>query len=63
VVIDAAHDPAAATRYRSVAGFSGARWVRLPSEDLMHPGPNLGRGLEELYRAIHGDGADAGASP
>jgi iron complex transport system substrate-binding protein len=63
VVVDAAHDPAAASRYRALAGFSGARWVRLPSGDLMHPGPNLARGLEDLYRAIHAGGADAGAAP
>jgi iron complex transport system substrate-binding protein len=62
VVVDVAHDPRGADRYRALAGFSGARWVRVPSGDLMHPGPNLGRGLEELHRAIHGAPTDGGAA-
>lgn len=62
VVVDAAHDPRAAERYRALAGLNRARWVRLPSGDLMHPGPNLARGLEELHRLIHPPAPDAGAT-
>ena len=62
VIIDVAHDPQAAERFRTMPGLAGARWVRLPTDDLMHPGPNLGRGLEELYRILHPEAADGGMS-
>jgi iron complex transport system substrate-binding protein len=61
VVIDISHDPRAADRFRAMPGLAQARWVRLPTEDLMHPGPNLARGLEELYRLIHSEPPDGGA--
>jgi iron complex transport system substrate-binding protein len=60
VVIDAAHDPKSGERFRRVGTLSSARWVRLPSQDLLHPGPYLARGLEELYRLIHSPAPDAG---
>jgi iron complex transport system substrate-binding protein len=62
LVIDVAHDPRGGDRFRSLPGLAGARWVRLPTEDLMHPGPNLGRALEELFRLIHAESADGGAT-
>jgi iron complex transport system substrate-binding protein len=53
VVIDADHDPQGSARLRRLPGFRQARWVRRTSEDLMHPGPRLGRGLEELSRLLY----------
>ncbi len=55
VIIDSDHDPHGAEKLRRLGPLKEARWVRLPSEDLMHPGPNLGRGLEQLARALYPD--------
>ncbi len=55
VIIDSDHDPHGADKLRRLAKLKDARWIRLPSEDLMHPGPNLGRGLEHLARALYPD--------
>lgn len=53
VIIDAADTAAGAEKLRAVPGLSQARWVKLPSLDLLHPGPNLARGLEELFKLLH----------
>jgi iron complex transport system substrate-binding protein len=53
VIIDSDHDPHGAEKFRGLKGLKDARWIRLPSEDLMHPGPNLGRGLETLARMLY----------
>lgn len=53
LIIDAAHDPTPAEKLRRLSGLKEARWERIPNEDLMHPGPNLGRALEGLYALIH----------
>jgi iron complex transport system substrate-binding protein len=42
-------------------GLREARWVKLPSPALLHPGPALGVGLEELFRALHPDASGAAA--
>ncbi len=55
VVVDASHDPSRAVRLRSLPGLKEARWIRLPSRDLIQPGPHLGRGLEELVRLLEGN--------
>jgi iron complex transport system substrate-binding protein len=38
----------------SLPGLSRARWVQLPSQALIQPGPSLARGLEELFQLLHG---------
>jgi len=55
VVIDAVmgHE-SGGDRLRSLPGLREARWITVPSEDLLHPGPNIGRGLRALFEMIHG---------
>ncbi len=53
VVIDAADDPAGAEKFSHLPVLKQAHWVKLVSKDLLHPGPSLARGLEELFDLIH----------
>ena len=53
VVLDAAMVPSGRDTLRGLPGLRGARWVDLPTAALLHPGPELGRGLEEMFRALH----------
>lgn len=39
---------------RALPGLREARWVKVPSEDLLHPGPRIGEGLKALFELIHG---------
>lgn len=55
VVIDAAHSRTGEDVLRGLPGLKEARWVRIPTENLMHPGPGLARGLEELFALVHPD--------
>ncbi|WP_420718285.1 ABC transporter substrate-binding protein [Pyxidicoccus sp. MSG2] len=57
VVVDAADVDVGKDKVRALPGLSGARWVELPSLALLQPGPSLGRGLEELFRLLHPEGA------
>jgi len=60
VVIDAVRGyEGGGERLRALPGLREARWLTLSSEDLLHPGPHIARGLEALFELIHG-GADAG---
>lgn len=61
LLIDATHNPAQAQKLRRLPGLAEAKLVRLPTQDLMHPGPNLARGLEDLFRLLHG--VDPSAAP
>jgi iron complex transport system substrate-binding protein len=48
-------------KLQSLPGLKEARWVRLPSLDLLHPGPRLAEGLDELFQLLHPElGTDAG---
>jgi cobalamin transport system substrate-binding protein len=49
-------------RLRELPGLKDARWVELPSLDLLHPGPRLAEGLEELFRLLHPPTAGPAAS-
>jgi iron complex transport system substrate-binding protein len=53
VVIVAADDLSGEEKFSHLPGLKQARWVRLRSKDLLHPGPSLSRGLEELFNLIH----------
>jgi len=53
VVIVAADDSSGAEKLSRLPGLNQARWVKLQSKDLLHPGPSLSRGLEELFDLIH----------
>jgi len=60
VVIFAADDATGAERLSQLPGLKQARWVRLESKNLLHPGPGLAHGLEELFRLLHGGASGAG---
>ncbi len=53
VVLDATRGMEGREGFQGLPGLRSARWVSLPSPALLHPGPALGEGLEELFRALH----------
>ena len=57
LVLDAANTAAGKDRIRSLPGLHEARWAEVSGQSLMHPGPALGRGLEELFRLVHPEAA------
>jgi iron complex transport system substrate-binding protein len=59
VVVDAADVDVGKDKLRALPGFSRARWVEVPSQALLQPGPSLARGLEELFGLLH-PSAEAG---
>lgn len=59
VVIDAAYGSSGLEKLRRLPGLREARWVKLPSERLLHPGPELAQGLAELFELIHHPGVGA----
>jgi iron complex transport system substrate-binding protein len=59
LVVDAADSTAGKQALEGLAGLRDARWVKLPNQDLMHPGPRLAQGIEQLYVLLHG-GVDGG---
>ncbi|MGQ0504130.1 MAG: ABC transporter substrate-binding protein [Myxococcaceae bacterium] len=40
-------------KLRRLASLKNVRFIALPSQDLLHPGPHLARGLTELYSLLH----------
>lgn len=58
VVVDAAMVPGGGDALRALLPKS--RWVKIPSSDLMHPGPALGAGLLQLEELLHGQPGKAG---
>lgn len=64
VVIDAADTPVGKESVETLPQLHAARWMALPTKDLLHPGPFLGRALEGLCALVWGpDATDAGARP
>ena len=57
LVLDAANTAAGKDWIRSLPGLHEARWAEVSGQSLMHPGPALGRGLEELFRLVHPEAA------
>jgi len=53
LVLDAANTAAGKDKIRSLPGLREARWAEVPGPSLMHPGPALGSGLEELFQLVH----------
>ena len=53
LVLDAADTAAGRDRVRALPGLREARWATLPGQALLHPGPELGRGLEQLFLLVH----------
>jgi len=42
---------------RALPALSDARWIELSDPALLHPGPALGRGLDQLFRLLHPEAA------
>jgi iron complex transport system substrate-binding protein len=53
LILDAADTPAGRDRLRALPGLAEARWAQVPGQALLHPGPALGRGLEQLFSLVH----------
>ncbi|HUM10830.1 MAG TPA: helical backbone metal receptor [Myxococcaceae bacterium] len=53
LILDAADTPAGRDRLRTLPGLAEARWAEVPGQALLHPGPALGRGLEQLFALVH----------
>ncbi len=53
VVLDAANVSAGREKIESLPGLREARWVKVSSEDLLHPGPKLATGMAELFRLLY----------
>jgi iron complex transport system substrate-binding protein len=53
LVVDAADTAEGREAMRNLPGLKEAKWVRLPSQSLLHPGPNLAQGLKELFLLLH----------
>jgi cobalamin transport system substrate-binding protein len=53
LILDAAMVPAGRDRLQSLPGLAEARWASVPGKALLHPGPALGRGLEQLFALVH----------
>ena len=53
LILDAAMTPTGRDRLRELPGLAEARWASVPGQALLHPGPALGRGLEQLFALVH----------
>ncbi|MFT3840359.1 MAG: helical backbone metal receptor [Myxococcaceae bacterium] len=53
VVIDSANVMDGQATFKNLAGLKDARWVSTNSQALLHPGPALADGLEELFAMLH----------
>jgi iron complex transport system substrate-binding protein len=53
LILDAAMTPGGRDRLRELPGLAEARWASVPGQALLHPGPALGRGLEQLFALVH----------
>lgn len=53
VVIDAADVSEGKAALQGLTGLKQARWLVLPSKDLLHPGPSLQKGLRELDALLY----------
>ena len=53
VVLDAADVSDGKAGFQSLTGLKEARWLTLPSKDLLHPGPSLQKGLLELEKLLY----------
>jgi iron complex transport system substrate-binding protein len=53
VIVDATFDQPMPALFKTLPGLSTARVVKPASLALLHPGPSLSRGLDELAQAVH----------
>lgn len=54
VVVNAANPDNGIEKFRTLPGLKTARWAKVPGRELMHPGPSLAKGLEDLFELLHG---------
>ena len=57
LILDAAMSAAGRERLREMPGLAETRWASVPGQALLHPGPALGRGLEQLLALVHPEAA------
>jgi len=57
LILDAAMTPTGRDRLRELPGLAETRWASVPGQALLHPGPALGRGLEQLFALVHPEAA------
>jgi iron complex transport system substrate-binding protein len=62
VVIDAADTEQGRMQVRALPQLARARWMAMPTKDLLHPGPALARALDVLCVAVNGPETPADAS-
>jgi len=53
LILDASDTEAGKERVRALPGLREARWADVEGQALLHPGPTLGKGLEQLFRLVH----------
>lgn len=53
VIIDAADTATGREELKALGPLKHSKWATLPSQDLLHPGPALARGLEALCQLLH----------
>jgi len=53
LILDASDTEAGKERVRALPGLREARWADIEGQALLHPGPTLGKGLEQLFRLVH----------
>ena len=53
VVLDAADVADGKATFQALAGLKEARWLTLPSKDMLHPGPSLQKGILELEKLLY----------
>jgi iron complex transport system substrate-binding protein len=53
LILDAAMSAAGRERLREMPGLAETRWASVPGPALLHPGPALGHGLEQLFALVH----------
>jgi iron complex transport system substrate-binding protein len=54
VIVEAAPMQVGRDALAGLEGLRRARWVKLSSQSLLHPGPRLTQGLDELFALVHG---------
>ncbi len=53
VIVDSVDVMEGQASLRNIPQLQSTRWIKLSSQELLHPGPSLTKGLEELCRLIH----------
>lgn len=57
LILDAAMTGAGREKFKELPGLAETRWASVPGQALLHPGPALGQGLEQLFALVHPEAA------